>query len=165
MRIKFENNHFVVESTNKRSVVNVAKELNYLIDVYGCASVADLYDICRYEDNGSYSHTKQGWHTRIPANCISARLNSYDSSYEVWQLSLPVTLYGDAIPIGSYGWSKALIDNAPKFKPALSKSAKDAKIQKAYNVLTKAYCRYDTNEDDLVDAMGEAIRTLGEVLE
>ena len=164
MRIKFENNHFVVESTDKRQVLNIAKELNYLINIYEFASVADLYDICG-EDEVRYSHTKQGWSTRIPASCISARINSYDSSFEVWQLSLPVTTYADTNPIGSYGWSKALIDGATKFKPALPKSAKDAKIQKAYNVLTKAFCRYDSDEGDLADAMGEAIRTLGEVLE
>lgn len=53
----------------------------------------------------------------------------------------------------------------PDFKPALPKSAKDAKIQKAYNVLTRAYLRYDTDEDDLAEAMEEAIGYLGEVLE
>ena len=52
-----------------------------------------------------------------------------------------------------------------KFKPALSKADKDAKIQKAYNVLTKALFRKDTDEDDLAEAMEEAIRYLGEVLE
>lgn len=52
-----------------------------------------------------------------------------------------------------------------QFKPALSKSAKDDKIQKAYNVLTKAFCRYDSDECDLADAMEEAIGYLGEVLE
>jgi hypothetical protein len=51
------------------------------------------------------------------------------------------------------------------FKPALTKTAKDAKIQKAYNVLTKAYCNPDVKMADLAEAMEEAIGYLGEVLE
>ena len=52
-----------------------------------------------------------------------------------------------------------------KFKPALTKAAKDDKIQKAYNVLTKEYCRKEGTDEDLVYAVEEAIGYLGEVLE
>lgn len=52
-----------------------------------------------------------------------------------------------------------------QFKPALSKADKDAKIQKAYNVLTKAFCKKDGEFEDFIDATAEAIGYLGEVLE
>ena len=51
------------------------------------------------------------------------------------------------------------------FKPALSKAAKDEKIQKAYNVLTRAYCNKDVDMTGLAEAMEEAIGYLGEALE
>ena len=51
------------------------------------------------------------------------------------------------------------------FKAALPKAAKDAKIQKAYNILTKAVLDKDAETYDLVVAMEEAIGYLGEVLE
>lgn len=52
-----------------------------------------------------------------------------------------------------------------QFKPALPKSAKNAKIQKAYNVLTRAYCNSGVTMIELNLAVEEAIRYLGEVLE
>lgn len=55
-------------------------------------------------------------------------------------------------------------DDKPKFKEALPKAAKDAKIQKAYNVLTKAYCNSNATMPELECAMEEAIGYLAEVL-
>ena len=52
-----------------------------------------------------------------------------------------------------------------EFKPALPKAAKDAKIQKAYNVLTKTLLDKDADTYDLENAMHDAIGYLGEVLE
>ena len=56
-------------------------------------------------------------------------------------------------------------ENKIQFKAALPKAAKDAKIQKAYNVLTKAYCNSNATMPELECAMEEAIGYLGEVLE
>ena len=52
-----------------------------------------------------------------------------------------------------------------KFKPALPIAAKDEKIQKAYNALTKEYCNSGGTMADLEHAVEKAIGYLGEVLE
>ena len=146
-----------------RSIVvinDVINQLNALIRTYGQATIFDLYDVCGLDVPKHVSERCAflGW--------VNVQLyHSYGyTGNGRYTCSLPkavVILTGHSNVQGAASDGKVQL----KFKEALPKSAKDAKIQKAYNVLTKAYCRYDTNEDDLVDAMGEAIRTLGEVLE
>ena len=133
--------------TRPEEAKRVLDAIKTIISHYSVATVADLKELIGYESK--YTDRKYGW---VKSDSMRVQMLDYYNPDRGYLLKMPRPYLIDS-------------DDTPNFKPALPKSAKDAKIQKAYNVLTKAYCRYDTNEDDFVDAMGEAIRYLGEVLE
>lgn len=142
-------------------VINdVTKQLNDLIRTYGQATIFDLYNVCGL-DVPKHVSERCGFLGWVKFPLYHSYGYTANGRYTCSFSKPVVILTGHSNVPGAGSHGKVQL----KLKEALPKSGKDAKIQKAYNVLTKAYCRYDTNEDDLADAMGEAIRTLGEVLE
>lgn len=142
-------------------VINdVIRQLNNLIRTYGQATIFDLYAVCGL-DVPKHVSERCGFLGWVDVPFYHSYGYTANGRYTCSLPKAVVILTGHSNVPGADSQDKVKI----QLKEALPKSAKDAKIQKAYNVLTKAYCRYDTNEDDLAYAMGEAIRTLGEVLE
>ena len=130
---------------------DVIDQLKKTINFYGSASIADLYDICGLPcSTMAYNHI--GWNYK-DINFIPI---TYSPGYYKWSgfslkycCTLPTTRENQDLC----------------FKPAITKASKDDKIQKAYNVLTKAYCNEYSLGSDLHEALQEAIGYLGEVLE
>lgn len=146
MKIAIIDGHYVVISNSRSDLREVRKALNRIIALYGCANIDDLYDLCGIRAESTKVTRNTGW--------VASRANSYVFQYDPnnseYSLTLPRAIQ--------------LAFDVPEFKEALPKASKDAKIQKAYNALTKAYCKESTVED-LYTAMEEAIGYLGEVLE
>lgn len=143
--------------TDRKEAERVLYSLKELIVTYGFASVADLKDLSGYIPVSS--DNRYGW---FDEKSMEVRpVNRYVSGYGYF-LTLPK-------PVPLFTEDRVLIrlkdSETPEFKSALPKAAKDDKIQKAYNVLTKALFNKDFDEDDLASAMEEAIGYLGEVLE
>ena len=141
----------------------VLDAMKNIISFYDVATIADLKDLvgCR----GNYSDNAYGW---IDSKSMAVRMLDYYDPGRGYLLYMPKPIFlghGDSV----------LHTNAPapgsdckieiEFKEALPKSAKDAKIQKAYNVLTREYFRKEGTDEDLVHAVEEALGYLGEVLE
>lgn len=141
-----------LQSENYSELRNLLFDLDAMSRRVGYLTINDIFNRTGHIASTCYVYSTLGWngHTCFGNGPIGEKQQVYDGKTVYYYNCIPT----DDIETGDI-----------QFKPALPKADKDAKIQKAYNVLTKAYCRYDTNEDDLVDAMGEAIRTLGEVLE
>ena len=160
--------------TKAEDALRVLNGLKDIIVMYGVATVADLKDLAGVGGVGSYTDNKYGW---VNSKSMAVRqMDILDPSHG-YMLYLPkpflvddeaephVVLNFHANAPYKGGVELRLKSETPEFKSALPKAAKDAKIQKAYNVLTKALFNKYFDEDDLASAMEEAIGYLGEVLE
>lgn len=167
MKLHFINNHYVLASTDRRKILDARTAINNGIKAYGFVSVADVCDLCGTASI-TYSNNKRGWMEYISIAAVKGTMLSDQTDIIDWTLDLPVALYdnrGSKVlrRSGRYPWG---MNHDPyKFKEALPKASKDAKIQKVYNVLTKIYCKHGATMRDIGAAMEEAIGYLGEVLE
>lgn len=142
-----------IYSSSLKELRERVEQLKDVITFYGSASINDMYDICGLpRPSIAYEHIGWDYHDIQKTFTPIIRCCGYGKSgiYEEYSCSLPVTRENQDL----------------KFKPALSKSAKDAKIQKAYNVLTKSLFTYNGNDEGgLIEAMEEAVGYLAEVVE
>lgn len=141
-----------VYSSSLKELREKVNQLKDVINFYGSASINDMYDICGLPNPSSaYDHIGWNYHDIQKSFMPIMRCCGCDNSgvYEEYCFSLPTTRENQDL----------------KFKPALPKSAKDAKIQKAYNVLSREYFRKEGTDEDLVYAVEEALGYLAEVLE
>ena len=163
-----------IASTSREPLCEVVIQLKDIISIYGEASLADLYDLMGMRCNDPLLCSRVGW-TELditPAYIPRIHSTTYGKccDFTIHKLSLPATRplgdYEDLYfhhnePVSGDKVTIQLKGETPKFKEALPKAAKDAKIQKAYNVLTKAYCNTSATMSELECAMEEAIGYLG----
>lgn len=145
-----------LQSENCSELRELLFNLDTMSRQVGYLTINDIFNRSGHIGPICYAYSKLGWDG--PTCFGNGPLGEKKSLYK----DVKVFYYNCAPTIKLDDHSES-----PEFKAALPKAAKDAKIQKAYNVLTEAYINADSETDieDLCDAMEEAIGYLGEVLE
>ena len=119
----------------------------------GYLTINDIFNLTGHITPICYVYSRLGWHgcTCFGNGPIGEKKSPYDGTTVYYYNCDPTVDLDDVVKI--------------EFKSAITKASKDDKIQKAYNALTRVYCKDEADDSEIAYALQEAIGYLGEVLE